>query len=166
MKADRLSRDDIEADAGITPLEMGRPVVTDKRSSPPQDHTAELSLIPSHLSHHDLQPTVSEHVEADEAQYTRFSSHRKVIITATLSLASFLAPVSSTSILSAIPEVAREFHSTGSIVNLSNALYMRFMGFSPCVWGPLSQVYGRRWVRNVDCVQRWKSSTKQETRSA
>ncbi|KAL9112164.1 MAG: hypothetical protein Q9227_003541 [Pyrenula ochraceoflavens] len=107
---------------------------------------AELSQMPSHLSHHDLQPTVSQHVEANAAQYTRFSSHRKIIITITLSLASFLAPMSSTSILSAIPEVASEYDSTGSIVNLSNALYMLFMGISPCVWGPLSQVYGRRSV--------------------
>jgi MFS family permease len=48
--------------------------------------------------------------------------------------------------LSAIPEVASTYHSTGTIINLSNALYMLFMGFSPCFWGPLAQVWGRRLV--------------------
>jgi multidrug resistance protein len=32
------------------------------------------------------------------------------------------------------------------VINLTNALYMLFMGISPCFWGPLSQVYGRRWT--------------------
>jgi hypothetical protein len=51
-----------------------------------------------------------------------------------LSFCSFLAPVSSTTILSAVPEVAATYKSTGTILNLSNALYMLFMGLSPCFW--------------------------------
>jgi MFS family permease len=48
--------------------------------------------------------------------------------------------------LAAVPEVAATYNSTGTVINLSNALYMLFMGVSPCVYGPLSQVYGRRIV--------------------
>jgi hypothetical protein len=103
----------------------------------------------SHISHHELHGAVSHHVEADTAQYERFSSHQKVIITCVLSICGFLAPISSTTILAAIPEVASEFHSTGTIINLSNALYLVFMGLSPCFWGPLSQIYGRRWVSTI-----------------
>lgn len=65
---------------------------------------------------------------------------------ALLSFCSFLAPISSTTVLAAVPEVANTYNSTGTIINLSNALYMLFMGLSPLVWGPLSQVYGRRWI--------------------
>ena len=104
----------------------------------------------SHVSHHELHGAISHHVEADTAQYERFSNHKKVIITCVLSLCGFLAPISSTTILAAIPEVAAEFHSTGTIINLSNALYLVFMGISPCFWGPLSGIYGRRWVRTTD----------------
>ena len=103
----------------------------------------------SHLSHHELHGAVSQHVEANAAQYERFSNHKKVIITCVLSICGFLAPISSTTILAAIPEVAAEFESTGTIINLSNALYLVFMGISPCFWGPLSQMYGRRWVCRI-----------------
>lgn len=68
------------------------------------------------------------------------------IIVFLLSFCAFLSPVSSTSVLAATPEVAAEYGTTGSIVNLVNALYLLLMGFAPIVWGPLSQVYGRRAV--------------------
>jgi Major Facilitator Superfamily len=105
-----------------------------------------LGHIDSHISHHELHGVVSQHTEINAAQYERFSEQRKLVITAVLSLCGFLAPISSTSILSAVPEVAAEYRTTGSIINLSNALYLISMGLSPCLWGPLSQVYGRRWV--------------------
>lgn len=82
--------------------------------------------------------------------YDRLTPARKVIIVAVVSYCSFLAPISSTTILAAVPEVADQYGTTGTIINLSNALYMLFMGFSPCFWGPMSQVYGRRWVRLSD----------------
>jgi MFS family permease len=66
---------------------------------------------------------------------------------ALLSFCSFLSPVSSTSVLAATPEVAHEFGTDGTVVNVVNAVYMLVMGVSPVVWGPMSQVYGRRRVR-------------------
>jgi hypothetical protein len=33
------------------------------------------------------------------------------------------------------------------IINVSNALYMLFMGLSPCFYGPYGNIYGRKWVR-------------------
>jgi hypothetical protein len=107
-----------------------------------------LHHVPSHVSHtHDapMQP-YSSYVEVPDEVYDRLSPSRKVIIVTLLSFCSFLAPISSTTILAAVPEVAATYKSTGTIINLSNALYMLFMGVSPCFWGPLSQVYGRRWV--------------------
>jgi len=85
-------------------------------------------------------------VEVNDAIYDRLPNHRKRYIVALLSYCAFLAPVSSTAVLAAVPEVAKEYQTTGAIINLSNAFYMAFMGISPCFWGPLSQVYGRRWV--------------------
>ena len=109
----------------------------------------ELVLSPSHVSHHDIHQVTtnaSSFVEVNAAQYERFSSRRKIGITAILSLCSFLAPISSTTILSAIPEVAHTYDTTGSIINISNGLYLLMMGLSPCLWGPLSNLYGRRPV--------------------
>jgi len=78
--------------------------------------------------------------------YNRFSPHRKAVITFVLAWCGFLAPISSTTVLAAVPEVAATYSSTGDIINLSNALYLIFMGLSPCFWGPMGQVYGRRWT--------------------
>ncbi len=88
----------------------------------------------------------SSFTEVPDEFYDRITPGRKLIIVAVLSYCSFLAPISSTTVLAATPEVAQEFNSTGSVVDVSNALYMLFMGISPLLWGPLSQVYGRRFV--------------------
>jgi len=108
----------------------------------------EIMHIPSHVSHtHDApMQRYSSCIEVPDEVYDRISPSKKLVIVALLSYCSFLAPISSTTILSAIPEVASTYTSTGTIINLSNALYMLFMGVSPAFWGPLSQVYGRRWV--------------------
>jgi hypothetical protein len=79
--------------------------------------------------------------------YKRFTERRKTIIVAVVSFCSFLAPISSTTVLSAVPEVAATYNTDGSIINVSNALYMLFMGLSPCFYGPYGSIYGRKWVR-------------------
>jgi hypothetical protein len=84
--------------------------------------------------------------EIPDEVYDRLSHGRKLVVVTLLSFCSFLSPISSTTILAATPEVADEYGTSGSIINLSNALYMLWMGISPLVWGPLSQVYGRRPV--------------------
>lgn len=85
-------------------------------------------------------------VEVPDSVYDRIPQHRKLVIVALLSYCAFLAPISSTTVLSAVPEVAATFKTNGSIIGLSNALYMLFMGLSPIVWGPFSEVWGRKSV--------------------
>ncbi|KAF2726931.1 MFS general substrate transporter [Polyplosphaeria fusca] len=100
----------------------------------------------STVSHHDM-PDLTNMVTGDNDEiYNRFSERRKNIITVVLSFCSFLAPISSTTVLSAVPEVASTFQCDGSIINLSNAMYMLFMGLSPCFYGPFGNIYGRKWV--------------------
>jgi MFS family permease len=94
-------------------------------------------------------PATDEFQEVDAEQYLRFSPARKVIIVGVLSFCSFLAPISSTSILAGVPEVAKTYNTTGSVINASNALYMAFMGIAAPFWGPFSQVWGRRPVSDA-----------------
>ena len=109
----------------------------------------------SNVSHHDM-ASVTYVVTGDTDEvYQRFTERRKKIITAVLSFCSFLAPISSTTVLSAVPEVAATYHCDGTIINLSNALYMLFMGISPCFYGPFGNIYGRRWVRNTTTCHQW-----------
>lgn len=114
-----------------------------------QSDRPSLTRLESHVSHHEIQAVASHassYVEVNAAQYERFTPARKHVIVFALSICGFLAPVSSTAVLSAIPEVAQTYNTSGTVINVSNAMYLIFMGLSPCFWGPLSQIYGRRWI--------------------
>ncbi|CAK4029969.1 Quinidine resistance 3 [Lecanosticta acicola] len=107
-----------------------------------------LHHVRSHVSTHDAAIITTEpdpHYETGDEIYDRFTSRHKMLIVAIMSFCSFLAPISSTSILAASPEVVKTYNTTGAIFNISNALYMLFMGLSPLFWGPLGQTYGRKW---------------------
>ncbi|KAJ7798470.1 major facilitator superfamily domain-containing protein [Mycena olivaceomarginata] len=100
---------------------------------------------PAHVPH-DISTVSPPAPIIDDSIYDRIPPRRKMIITCVVSFCGFLAPMSSTTVLSAIPEVAGTFNTTGSIVGVANAVYLVFMGLSPCFWAPISQVYGRRWI--------------------
>ncbi|CCF42769.1 hypothetical protein CH063_02921 [Colletotrichum higginsianum] len=107
-----------------------------------------LSKLPSGVLNFQDDPVSrhQSHAEIPYEAYNRFSKHRKHVIVAVISWCGLLSPISSTAVLSALPEVASEYKTTGDIISLSNALYLVFMAISPCFWGPLSQVYGRKWT--------------------
>ncbi|KAJ4369851.1 hypothetical protein N0V83_005615 [Neocucurbitaria cava] len=112
---------------------------------PDEDRLAIQRTISS-VSHHDM-PTIGYVATGDnDEKYNIFSERRKTVIVAIVSFCGFLAPISSTTVLSAVPEVAETFNTDGSIINVSNALYMLFMGISPCFYGPYGNIYGRKWV--------------------
>ncbi|KAL5089455.1 hypothetical protein Trisim1_005731 [Trichoderma cf. simile WF8] len=109
-------------------------------------------LGPSSIQPPTRPPSSGPHEEAGDEIYDRVSPHRKHVIVTILSFCAFLAPLSSTSVLAAVPQVAETYHTTGSIINVSNAAYMALMGISPVVWGPMSQVFGRRPMTQLTTV--------------
>ncbi|KAI1105343.1 MFS general substrate transporter [Jackrogersella minutella] len=120
----------------------------------PNFHDGDLDRYPTHQSAGPDMPVepIDSVVDVPDEVYDRLPAHRKLVVVYLLSFCSFLAPISSTSVLAATPEVAAEYNTTGSIVNIVNALYMLFMGLSPIFWGPLSQVYGRRMITIITAV--------------
>lgn len=60
-----------------------------------------------------------------------------------------MATFSSTSMLTAIPEIAAQFSTTTEILNVTNAAVLVAMGISSLIWSPLSEVFGRRLIYNV-----------------
>ncbi|CAM1503251.1 Fc.00g080270.m01.CDS01 [Cosmosporella sp. VM-42] len=82
----------------------------------------------------------------DNSVYNRFSPLRKTGIVITLCYCGFLTPIASTALLVAIPEIAVAFTTTSAIINVSNAMFFIFMAISPIFWGPLANVFGRRWI--------------------
>ncbi|KAL2818672.1 major facilitator superfamily domain-containing protein [Aspergillus granulosus] len=76
--------------------------------------------------------------------YTRFSAGRKVIVTLVLVWSSLQSTISSTAIVSAIPEVAATFHTTKTIIAMSNALMLLFQVVGPILYAPIANTFGRR----------------------
>ncbi|KAK0727128.1 major facilitator superfamily domain-containing protein [Lasiosphaeria miniovina] len=109
---------------------------------------------PAHVSLGQGNPVehYSSFFEVPDAIYDKFPPHRKAIIVALLSFCAFLSPISSTSVLAATPEVAAEYSTDGSIINVVNAVYLLMMGISPIIWGPMSEVYGRRRINQISAV--------------
>jgi hypothetical protein len=101
----------------------------DSEESSSLEAVEDLQIITSHVSNAEM-AVVDPYKEQGDEIYNRFSNHRKHILTFVLSFCGFLAPISSTTVLSAVPEVAQTYNTSGSIINLSNALYLIFMGLS------------------------------------
>ncbi|KZL68160.1 major facilitator superfamily transporter [Colletotrichum tofieldiae] len=80
-----------------------------------------------------------------DAIYNKFNPARKRLVTAVVACGGVASTVSSLLLLAAIPEIAADLNTTGTIINISNAIYILFMGVSNLFWGPISQVYGRKW---------------------
>ena len=108
----------------------------------------ELERMPEHLLHNRASADITSNpvTALDANSYDRFSPNKKKIILAVLSYSAFISPMSSTTILSGIPEIAADYSATPLTIEMSNALYILAMGIAPVVWAPLSSVYGRRWV--------------------
>ena len=150
-----------EEEEGITPraspkLQPSRSRRSSRyhRSPSLEDGSPDLFPALSRVSTHDG-PGISDQrpgYEPGDEIYHKFSHLRKVTIVTVLSFCSFLAPISSTSILAASPEVVKTFHTTGAIFGISNALYMVFMGLSALVYGPLGSTYGRKWPMTVAAI--------------
>ncbi|KAF6836643.1 major facilitator superfamily transporter [Colletotrichum musicola] len=52
--------------------------------------------------------------------------------------------MSTTSVLAAVPEIVTTFETSATVINVSNAVYLAFMGLSAFVWGPWADIFGRR----------------------
>lgn len=145
---DSVSSSTSSSTSSIQPGQVGGEERFPPRNRSRSRSLTSLSQIPTRVSegHDATVEQLTSTIEVPDEAYDRLPPHRKNVIVAVLSFLSFLAPISSTTVLSATPEVAAEYNTTGSIINVSSALYMLFMGISPLFWGPISQVYGRRIV--------------------
>lgn len=74
---------------------------------------------------------------------------RKCLILFVVSWMTLAVTFSSTSLLSATPEIASEFSTTTEILNVINAGVLIAMGFSSFIWGPITDLFGRRNAYNA-----------------
>ncbi|KAF9871096.1 major facilitator superfamily transporter [Colletotrichum karsti] len=76
--------------------------------------------------------------------YSRFKPLQKRGITAISAFCGFLAQMSTTSLLAAVPEIVSTYETSATVINISNAVYLAFMGLSAFIWGPYADIFGRR----------------------
>ncbi|KAJ5195294.1 uncharacterized protein N7498_008732 [Penicillium cinerascens] len=77
---------------------------------------------------------------------------RKCLILFVVSWMTLAVTFSSTSLLPATPEIATEFSTSTEILNVINAGVLIAMGFSSFIWGPITNVFGRRAAYNAAIV--------------
>ncbi|OLN86074.1 MFS antiporter QDR3-like protein 1 [Colletotrichum chlorophyti] len=104
---------------------------------------AQEQTIGDRSSHGPTQDTASNQVQLSPLQ--------KRIVTANAAFCGFLAQMSTTSILAAVPEIVATYKTSATVINVSNAIYLAFMGLSAFIWGPYADVFGRRpaYLRSV-----------------
>lgn len=74
---------------------------------------------------------------------------RKCLILFVVSWMTLAVTFSSTSLLPATPEIADDFSTTTEILNVINAGVLIAMGFSSFIWGPITDLFGRRNAYNA-----------------
>ncbi|KAJ5884594.1 Major facilitator superfamily domain general substrate transporter [Penicillium tannophilum] len=74
---------------------------------------------------------------------------RKCLILFVVSWTTLAVTFSSTSLLPATPEIAEQFSTTSEILDVINAGVLIAMGFSSFIWGPITNIFGRRNAYNA-----------------
>lgn len=89
---------------------------------------------------------------SNDARFDRFLPKTKILCVLIASSACFLSPLSGFAFLPAVPEIADRFNTSGEVINISAAVYCVFMSMSPCIFSPISDIYGRRPCFIVCCL--------------
>ncbi|KAG9048823.1 hypothetical protein FS837_011906 [Tulasnella sp. UAMH 9824] len=85
-------------------------------------------------------------VSTSSAPFSAFSKGEKWTIVAMAGVAGIFSPISGAIYFPAIPTIAKEFHTSISLINLTVTVYMIAQGVSPVIWAPFADAYGRRPV--------------------
>ena len=74
----------------------------------------------------------------------KFSNSKKWLITITLAFTTFTATFGSSVFSAAITVTAEEFHTSETVMLLGVSLYVLGFSLGPLIWGPLSEMMGRK----------------------
>ncbi|KAJ5489478.1 hypothetical protein N7539_004368 [Penicillium diatomitis] len=117
------------------------------RASDPSPQTA-----PTQVQSTQLSVATDDEIDSKPHPHLKAGHHlplwRKCLILFVVSWMTLLVTFSSTSLLTAIPEIANDLSTTREILNIVNAGVLIAMGFSSFIWGPISQIVGRRHAYN------------------
>ncbi|RDW74906.1 MFS general substrate transporter-1 [Coleophoma cylindrospora] len=73
-----------------------------------------------------------------------FTRSQRICITIMVTLGSFFSPLSGQIYFPAIPDIAKDYHTTTARINLTITTYMILQGLAPTIMGTLGDTTGRR----------------------
>ncbi|KAF4551154.1 putative quinidine resistance protein [Elsinoe fawcettii] len=76
--------------------------------------------------------------------YTIFDHRQRPLIIAVVSFAATFTGFASNIYFPVLPTLARDFNVSVELINLTVTTYLIFQGLAPSLWGPISDVKGRR----------------------
>ncbi|KAG6361673.1 hypothetical protein INS49_009900, partial [Diaporthe citri] len=82
--------------------------------------------------------------QAAENPYSIFDRRQKALIVVIVSLAATFSGFASNIYFPALPTIAQDLNVSIELVNLTVTSYLLFQGLAPSLWGPVSDVRGRR----------------------
>jgi multidrug resistance protein len=76
--------------------------------------------------------------------HTVFNRSQRIFITTMVALAAFFSPLSGQIYFPAIPDIAKDYHTTTARINLTITTYMILQGLAPTILGTFGDTTGRR----------------------
>ncbi|KAG8788862.1 hypothetical protein FRC12_014103 [Ceratobasidium sp. 428] len=113
--------------------------------APSLRHSAEVYPLHSQHTNKSGTITVDWHTNDPENPMNWRSGYRRTL-GALIGLSAFCVAFSSSAYAAAIPGIMREFGPNSDVALLGLSLFVLGFGLGPLVWGPLSELYGRRTV--------------------
>ncbi|CDK28657.1 unnamed protein product [Kuraishia capsulata CBS 1993] len=90
--------------------------------------------------------------QINQVKYARFTESQKRVFVLLLAIAAFQGPMASTAFLPAVQSIAEEFHTTGTMINSSNAVFCVAMAIAPCFFSPYIDFYGKKPIFFINSV--------------
>lgn len=106
-------------------------------------------ILPTHVDDIEL----SKHADTSQCEtvgasapreYTSFTRSQRRQLQLLLGLAAITSPLTATIYFPLLPLLRAHFHTSAQAINLTITLYIVFQAISPVIFGPLSDVHGRR----------------------
>lgn len=91
-------------------------------------------------------------MEADERDPMRFSEVSKWLITILVGIQTLAVSLVSSAYSGSLNEVISDFQVSEEVAILGISLYVVGFAVGPLFWGPLSEIYGRRYIMIASCV--------------
>ncbi|GLA78812.1 hypothetical protein AtubIFM55763_000704 [Aspergillus tubingensis] len=95
-------------------------------------------------NHSDMSTADAVSSERPAPPHTIFDRSQKRLLAALVSTAATFSTLASNIYFPAVPSIAQGLNVSVELVNLSITAYLIFQGIAPSLWGPISDVKGRR----------------------